>query len=357
MTSPNPPAPPAPSRAHWASRWGQRVVPFVVLVGVLGAVAANPALRQLFAEATRLIDSRVVLAVLPVQLVAILVCTAAQQALKVGVSFQASFASRVTRDAGHNLLIFPPGLGDMIGARMLVLCGGRARSAVALRVLDVTAEVIAEIPFTCLAGWVMWHWWHAGRSLAGGALQSAGAGAGAGSGGWAGWALGLAGLGMALWLGWRIWRGSSHHHNWRKSRIARRLYAEVHLMRRELKRQGAGLPLAVGLHFIGWSLSGVQVWLAAQMLGLHLSLYAALAIESTATSARMIMFFVPGGLVMQEAGAVLAGAAMGVAAPAALALSLVLRLRDVAFGAALLAWPVMEWRVRQRAAGAGMGAA
>ena len=175
--------------------------------------------------------------------------------------------------------------------------------------------------------------------------------------GWAGWALGLAGLGMALWLGWRIWRGSSHHHNWRKSRIARRLYAEVHLMRRELKRQGAGLPLAVGLHFIGWSLSGVQVWLAAQMLGLHLSLYAALAIESTATSARMIMFFVPGGLVMQEAGAVLAGAAMGVAAPAALALSLVLRLRDVAFGAALLAWPVMEWRVRQRAAGAGMGAA
>ena len=55
---------------------------------------------------------------------------------------------------------------------------------------------------------------------------------------------------------------------------------------------------------------------------------------------------VPGGLVMQEAGAVLAGAALGVPAAPALALSLVLRLRDVAFGTALLAWPWLEYRRR-----------
>jgi hypothetical protein len=38
---------------------------------------------------------------------------------------------------------------------------------------------------------------------------------------------------------------------------------------------------------------------------------------------------------------------MGVAAPQALALSLVLRLRDVVFGLALLAWPWLEFRARR----------
>ena len=37
----------------------------------------------------------------------------------------------------------------------------------------------------------------------------------------------------------------------------------------------------------------------------------------------------------------------GVAAPSALALSLVLRLRDVVFGSALVLWPVLEYRARR----------
>jgi hypothetical protein len=90
----------------------------------------------------------------------------------------------------------------------------------------------------------------------------------------------------------------------------------------------------------------VQMWLAGRVLGMDLSLFGALVIESAATSARVIVFFVPGGLVMQEAGAVLAGAAMGLAAPQALALSLVLRLRDVCFGVALAGWPWLEYRYR-----------
>jgi hypothetical protein len=105
-----------------------------------------------------------------------------------------------------------------------------------------------------------------------------------------------------------------------------------------------GLPLAIGLHVIGWGLSGVQVWLAAKVMGVPLSLFGALAIESAATSARVILFFVPGGLGMQEAGAVFAGMAMGVEPATALAFSLVLRLRDVCFGVALLFWPWLEYR-------------
>jgi uncharacterized membrane protein YbhN (UPF0104 family) len=132
----------------------------------------------------------------------------------------------------------------------------------------------------------------------------------------------------------------------RTTRAGRRLRAEAHLLGRELRRQRVGFPVAFGLHVIGWGLSGVQVWLAARVMGVPLGLWQALAIESAATSARVILFFVPGGLGMQEAGAVLAGLALGVPAPAALAFSLVLRLRDVVFGMALGLWPLLEWRSR-----------
>ena len=80
------------------------------------------------------------------------------------------------------------------------------------------------------------------------------------------------------------------------------------------------------------------------MLGLPLGPFAAVAIDSVAYAARGIVFFVPAGVVLQEAGLVGAGLVFGLAPAQALALGLVLRLRDVVLGASLLAWPVLEWR-------------
>jgi hypothetical protein len=241
---------------------GAVIVPLVILIALGVGVAANPGLRELFSDALHRIDPRAVAVTLPVQLIAILVCTAAQQALKVGIPFRHSFIARITRDAGHNLLIFPPGLGEAIGARVVVLLGGRGRSAVALRVLDVAAEVIAEIPYMVLAGTVLWGWYHRGGTLGAAPSHS-------GSGVW--WLLGVA---VAAFLAWRWWRGSDHHTRWRASRMGRRVAAEMHLMGRELRRQRTGMPLAIGLHVIGWGLSGVQVWLAAKVMGVPLSLSA-----------------------------------------------------------------------------------
>lgn len=325
-------------------RWRAILPSGLLLAGLLGMVAANGGLRRMLVQAVETIDPRAVLAVLPVQVVAILLCTAAQQALKVGIPFRASLVARLVRDAAHNLLIFPPGLGEVVGARVVVLLGGRGRAAVALRALDIAAEVIAELPYMALAGWVLWHWWHGGMAggMAGGGAIGSAASRASGDGWW--WLLALPVLG---WAAWRIWRASAHHRRFVQTRAGRRLRAEIHLMRRELARQRAGLPLAVVLHFLAWGMAGVQVWIAARIFGLDLSLFGALAIESAATSARLILFFVPGGLVMQEAGAVLAGAAMGVAAPQALALSLILRLRELIFGLALLIWPVLEYRARR----------
>lgn len=302
-------------------------------------VAANSGLRHMFSQAVHTIDPIAVLAVLPVQFVAILLCTAAQQSLKVGIPFRSSLIARLVRDAAHSLLLFPPGLGDVVGARAVVLLGGRGRAAVALRALDIIAEVIAELPYMGLAAYVLYHWGHWGQPATGAPSAPSSSGASL----W--W--GLPAVPLVAYVGWRVWRGSAHHRRFIQTRTGRRLRAEIHLMRRELARQGTGMPLAVILHFFAWSMAGVQVYIAAHIFGLHLSLFAAFAIESAATAARMILFFVPGGLVMQEAGAVLAGAAMGVAAPHALALSLILRLRELTFGCALLMWPVLEYRARR----------
>lgn len=323
------PLKPAPMTATNSRRLGAVLVPLVILLALLGGVAANSGLRAMVAQAVGRLDLRAVAAVLPVQLLAVVFCTAAQQALRPGVGFGASFVSRLVRDAGHNLLIFPPGLGEAIGARVMVLLGGRARAAVSLRVLDVAAEVLAQVPYMALAFYVLWGFWGKlgmpGPHVPGWAL-AAGTGA-------------LAGLALA---GRRWWRANS-----RRNRTARHVRVEWHLFSRELVRQRGGMPLAIAFHILGWGMSAVQMWLAAQIFGLDLSFYGALAIEAAATSARVILFFVPGGLVLQEAGAVLAGAAIGVAAPDALALSLVLRLRDVAFGSALVLWPWLEYRRRR----------
>ena len=304
-------------------------LPALALALVLGSLLANPALRALLAAAWGRIAPAAVLVVLPVQLVAIVVCTMAQQALRPGIPFRACFVARLVRDAAHNLLIFPPGLGDVVGARALVLLGGGLRMATALRILDLAAELLAEVPYMALAGWVLWRWW-------GG--PAAGPGAGIAAPGW--WWMGAVVVLMALvWLAWR---------RLRTTRTGRRLQAETKLLGRELRRQRVGFPAAWALHVVGWGLSGVQVWLAAWAMGVPLGLWQALAIESAATSARVILFFVPGGLGMQEAAAVLAGLALGVPAPAALAFSLVLRLRDMVFGLALAGWPLLEWRASLR---------
>ena len=160
--------------------------------------------------------------------------------------------------------------------------------AAALRVLDLAAEVLAEVPYMALAGWVLWRWWAGGASGAAlPVMHTPGA-------------LWPAMIALAVGLALLVWR------QLRTTRLGRRLRAEAHLLGRELKRQRVGFPAAFALHVVGWGLSGVQVWLAARVMGVPLSLWQALAIESAATSARVILFFVPGGLGMQEAGAGLA---------------------------------------------------
>jgi uncharacterized membrane protein YbhN (UPF0104 family) len=131
-------------------------------------------------------------------------------------------------------------------------------------------------------------------------------------------------------------------------RLGARIRQELRMLMVEFHEQKRRIPLATAIHFLAWLTDGVQVWMAAAALGLDLSLYAATVMASAAYAIRILLAFVPAGLVAQEAGFVAAGLVFGIDPPQALTLSLVLRLRDVVFGLPLLAWPLFEYRHRRK---------
>ena len=318
-----------PSRAGWS--WRAHALAIVAAVMVLGGlgwwVAAQAGWRATLVAATRLLDWRAVAVVLPLQALAIFTCAVALWLLRPGPGLPACFASRITRDAGNNVLLILPGLGEAVGARMLVLAGGSARAALVVRGLDVLAETLGQLPYIVIALIILAHMW--GRlGLPVVALP-----------GWEWGALGVA-LMVALAAGWRwLWHA--------EARFARRLRIEARLLAREARRRRGRLPAAIALHVLAWGLSGVQIWFGARVMGLPLGLAGAIAMESAASALRVLLFFVPGGFVTQEAGVIGAGLAFGLPPSASLALALVLRARDAVFALALGWWPWAEWRHRR----------
>ncbi len=316
-------------------------VGMLALIGWWLAQSHGP--RLLLAEALARLRPGPVLVVLPVQGFAIFICAVALYTLRPGVSLRAAFASRLVRDAGNNMLLILPGLGEAIGARVLVLAGARPRTAVSVRALDIMAETLGQLPYMVVAVVVLSRVW---RRIGLPALAGWGRGRAPGVGAV------LAGLAISVALVWWWARGPGRRVRFvqrlRRARLVRRLRTEASLLGREIRRRRGALPLAILLHIAAWGLSGVQIWLAAKAFGLPLGFGGAIAIESAASAVKVVLFFVPGALVMQEAGIVGAGLAFGLAPDASLALALVLRVRDVCFGLALAGWPWLEWRARQR---------
>ena len=134
-----------------------------------------------------------------------------------------------------------------------------------------------------------------------------------------------------------------------RTTLALRLAEELRRFADQARYQRTGLPLSLVLHAFAWLSGGVQIWMAAHALGYDLNLFESIAVESAAYAGRAVFFFIPAGLVTQEAGLLAAGLVFGLLPAEALALGLVLRLRDALMALALLIWPLLEWR-RRRAA-------
>jgi len=105
------------------------------------------------------------------------------------------------------------------------------------------------------------------------------------------------------------------------------------------------LVVACGWQFVGYVVGSFETWLALRLLGYPISVWDAIAIEAVTQALRHIIFVVPAGLGVQEGGLVLFGNMIGLPPEAAVALSLVKRMREVAFGVpALISWQWAETR-------------
>lgn len=138
---------------------------------------------------------------------------------------------------------------------------------------------------------------------------------------------------------------------------ARRILGEQHrlLSRMEGKRLDGQIRSLCGRgrvlgNTLAWQMAGLvmgvlEVWWGLSLLGHAVGFGDALAIEALTLAARQIAFFIPAGLGVQEAVLVALGTSLGIDPPTSLALALVKRTRELAFGIpALLSWQWVEWR-------------
>jgi len=241
-------------------------------------------------------------------------------------------AARLIRDSASEALPFSQLGGYVAGVRSATLAGIPAAFAAGSTVVDVTAELAAQLAYTLL-GLGLLAWLRPGDRLilpvlAGVAVMTV-----------------LAGIFIAVQA-----RGAG---------LLER--ASTRLTRQFLGRAGASgavqdtitrlharplrLAAATLVHLASWVLSGLETWLTLHLMGVPLSVAAALAIDSLLYGLRSVAFFVPSALGVQEGGLVLLGGMFGLGPEAALALSFIKRGRDLAIGVpALLAWQMIEGR-------------
>lgn len=137
-------------------------------------------------------------------------------------------------------------------------------------------------------------------------------------------------------------------------RIGGAALSGLHEQARLIYQSRGGVLRAVGWHFCSWSLGAAEVWVLLRATGYDVSMPVAYAVEALGLAARSAAFAVPAGLAAQEAGLVLACGLFGVPPQAALALSMLKRLRELAVGIpAVVLWQWAEgrdWVLRSPAA-------
>ncbi len=254
---------------------------------------------------------------------------------------------RMVRDASANCLPFSQLGGFVFGARAVTLHGVDWHTATASTVVDVTAEFLAQIAFTCIGLGVLMA--RAPRSRLAVPVE--------------------VGIGLAV-LGCFGFVWAQHGAAPVFARIGRRIAgrwfasaeARVAVLQAELGLiYGHAGRLALGflIHLVGWIGTGLAGWIAYHALRVPIDFDDALAIEALLSAVAAIAFLVPVNAGVQEAGYAGLGAIFGVPPELSLGVSLVRRARDIAVGAPiLLIWQFVEMRrLRSSRQGPGQGTA
>jgi len=273
------------------------------------------------------------------QLASMAFCAAAWRAVADQMSFMSCLTARFIRDGVSNLAGIIPAVGEVAGARALSLLGATAGIAAASTVVDVAIESLSQAIYTLIGLIPLVLLVQPDQATR--------------------WLLAIAVAIAPIFAAFVVTRrrGALEAAERIIMRIGRMLGFAGAGESLDLTRNVLGIYqkhrhvwLALLLHLAGWFMSAVQLWAAAQALDRPLSVGEALALQSIAYAARGAFFFVPAGFGVQEGTFVLVGAMLGVDPAIALALSLVLRARDILLGLpALMVWYGAEGRQRWRA--------
>jgi uncharacterized membrane protein YbhN (UPF0104 family) len=131
-----------------------------------------------------------------------------------------------------------------------------------------------------------------------------------------------------------------------RGRIWRSLVGSAAALDREViarYRDRLRFALCAGWRLVGWLWGSAEIWLAFWLLGHPVAVAEAVVLESLGQAMRSIGFVLPGGLGAQESTIVAAGTMVGIAPDLALAVALIKRARELAYGVSgLIAWSVLD---------------
>jgi putative membrane protein len=237
---------------------------------------------------------------------------------------------RAVRDSAGDILPLTQVGGFVIGARAIALRNIAASDAFASTVVDITAEMLAQILFVfaggiLLVGYLGFH----SRLILPLCLGSLLA------------ALGVAGFIFAQQRGYAL-----------AEKLVGRLLpklgpqAEVFAGKiREIYAAPKRVIASVSLHFVGWLAVGSFGWAAIRLIGVHISYGSMIAIESILSGVRSAAVIVPSGLGIQEATYAMIMPLFGVGPEIGVALSLIKRACSITIGIpVLLSWQSLEGR-------------
>jgi putative membrane protein len=219
--------------------------------------------------------------------------------------------------------------GNVVRAQLIARRGVPGATAGASVVVDITANVAAQIVFTLLGLCLLVV--HVGsRQLAAPALLGLVIMAVLLGGFFVAQRRGLFGGAVGLWARFTrtVGTGSAASEAAALDAAVARLYGER-----------AVIAAAMGWHLVSWIAGAGEVWLALYFLGQPVGVFTALLIESLGQVIRTAAFVVPGALGVQEGGYLVLGKAFGISPETAVALSLAKRVRELLFGLpGLVAW-------------------
>jgi putative membrane protein len=248
--------------------------------------------------------------------------------------------ARQIRDSASDVLPFSQLGGIFIGARALSLRGVSAPIAFASAATDVTTELVAQLVFIAI-----------GVALCIAQLRSSQLTVGLATAIPVGIALMVPGVALFVGLQQRGSRlAEAVAGRWIPSALKHA--AAFNMAINNFYRSPARLAMSSALHLGGWLASGLGTWLTIRLIGGHISVFSALAIEAILSAARSAFVFVPGALGIQEAAYAGLAPIFGLPQEVGLAASLLKRARELTIGIpVLLAWQAMEGRRAFSAAG------